>query len=279
MKPVECFHIGPQKAATTWVYQCLEGHPEIACPPEDTIHYFDIFYAKGREWYQQFFQEANPGQKLFDPTYTYIRSPWVPRRLVKENPDAKIICSLRNPVDRAFSHYWHEKKKKKITFDFKEVLKNYDLFSSWVEPGFYAEHLERYLEHFHREQLLCLPFRLLKRNDEEYLQRILAFIEVDTSFQPSWIGKKANEAGGRRTFTNAVWRRVRRRLEWIGQEELVESIENAPMVGQWVRDRDEYEEGIDKTVRQELLQICEPEIQRTEALLNLDLSNWRDPAK
>jgi len=232
-------------------------------------------YSKGRRWYQSFFRHTSEGQTLIDMTPSYIRSPWVPRRLLKENPDAKIICSLRNPVDRAFSHYWHEKKKGKISFDFKEVLENYDLFSSWLEPGFYAEHLERYLEYFSRDQLLCLPFRLLKRDDEEFLRRILTFIDVDPSFQPSWLGKKANEAGGRRTFTNAVWRRVRQRLEWIRQEELVESIENAPMVGRWVRDRDEYDEGMDETVRLELMEICESEIQRTEDLLDLDLSHWR----
>lgn len=80
---------------------------------------------------------------------------------------------------------------------------------------------------------------------------------------------------GRRTFINAAWRRVRRRLEWIGQEELVESIENAPMVGRWVRDRDEYEEGMDEAVRRELLEICELEVQRTEDLLDLNLSHCR----
>lgn len=276
MNSVDAFHIGPQKSATTWIYKCLKRHPEVGCASNDRVHYFDMKYSKGRDWYGSFFDHIEEEKTLIDMTPSYIRSPWVPRRLVEENPNAKIICSLRNPVDRAFSHYWHEKKKDKISFDFEEVLENYDLFSSWVEPGFYAEHLERYLEHFSREQLLCLPFRLLKRNDQEFLRRILKFIEVDASFQPSWLGKKVNEAGGRRTFTNAVWRRVRRRLEWIGQEELVESIENAPMLGRWVRDRNEYEEGMNETVRQELLEICEPEIQRTEELLDLDLSHWRE---
>jgi len=271
---VDVFHIGPQKAATTWVYRCFDEHPSVACPPTDAIHYYDIFYAKGEDWYARHFQGAQSDQLTFDPTFTYIRSPWAPRRIAADSPDAKIICFLRNPVSRAFSHYWHEKKKGKITFEFDEVLENYDLFSSWVEPGFYAEHLERYLKHFSRDQLLCLPFRLLKQDDEEFLRRILTFVDVDPSFQPSWLGKKANEAGGRRTFTNAVWRRVRRRLERLGQGELAESTENAPVVGRWVRDRDEYEEGMDEAVRQELLEICEPEVRRTERLLSLNLEHW-----
>lgn len=275
MKPVDIFHIGPQKTATTWVYRCLDEHPAVACPSTDAIHFYDIFYAKGERWYASFFNDARKNQLRFDPTFTYIRSPWAPRRIAADNPEAKIICFLRNPVDRAFSHYWHEKKKDKIAFDFEEVLENYDLFSSWVEPGFYAEHLERYLEHFPRDQLLCLPFRLLKEDDEAFLRRILEFIDVDPSFRPSWLGKKANEAGGRRTVPNAIWRRVRRRLHWIGQDGLVETIEDAPVVGCWVQDRDEYERGIEREIRDELLEICEPEIHRTEELLDLDLSHWR----
>ncbi len=275
MRSVECFHIGPQKAATSWVYQCLAEHPEIACPPEDVIHYFDIHYAKGREWYAQFFANAYPEQKLFDPTYTYIRSPWAPRRIAKENPDAKIVLCLRNPIDRAFSHYWHERKKDKITFSFDEVTKNYDLFSSWIEPGFYAEHIKRYLKYFSREQILCLQFQDLKRDSKTFLRRLLAFFEVDDTFTPSLIDQKVNEAGARRTIANSIWRRIRTRLHWLGWEKVVESMETNSLAETWIADRHEYKEGIDSDLRHELQEICEPEIKRLEELLNVDLTHWR----
>lgn len=257
------------------MYKCLNSHPDTGIAKTDSIHYYDIKYDKPVNWYRDFFSHTREGQKLIDMTPSYIRSPWAPRRIAKDSPNAKIICCLRNPIERAFSHYWHEKKKGKIAFDFEEVLENYDLFSSWVEPGFYAEHLGRYLEHFSRDQILCLQFRQLKKDDEAFLQRILEFIGVDHSFKPSWLGKKANEAGGRRTLTNAVWRRVRRRLHRLGQDSLVESVEEAPVLGRWVRDRKEYEQGMSEAVRNELQEICEPEMERTEALLDIDLSHWR----
>jgi len=87
--------------------------------------------------------------------------------------------------------------------------------------------------------------------------------------------KRAKRGGGATDVYQYVWRRVRRRLERVGQGEFVESIENAPVVGRWVRDRDEYEEGMDEAVRQELLELCEPKIQRTEDFLDLDLSHCR----
>lgn len=269
------FHIGPQKSGTTWVYRCFQEHPSIVCPQAESIHYYDIFYNKGKDWYDSFFSPVPHDKLTYDPTYTYIRSSWAPRRIAEDYPQAKIICVLRNPIDRAFSHYWHEKKKGKITFDFEEVLENYDLFSSWVEPGFYAEHLERYLEYFSREQLLCLPFRLLKQDDEAFLRRILEFIEVDSSFCPSWLGQKVNEAGGRRTLANAVWRRVRRRLRWIGQDSLVKSIEKTTVIARWVKNKHEYEQGMSDEIRRELQKICNPEIIRTEETLNINLDHWK----
>lgn len=275
MKPVECFHIGPQKAATTWVYQCLAEHPEIACPPEDTIHYFDIFYTKGRNWYSRFFKNAKRGQKLFDPTYTYIRSPWVPERIYKENPKAKIVICIRDPIERAFSHYWHEKKKKNISFEFGDVLTNYDLFSSWIEPGFYAKHIERYLDYFPREQILCLRFQMLKEDNEGFLHRLLSFFEVNPSHKPSVVKEKVNEAGERRTVANQVWKRIRSKLHRLGQDFLVDKIQANPLFGRWIADRYEYEAGVQADIRRELEEICEPEVRRLEALLDLDLSYWR----
>lgn len=285
MEPVDLFHIGPQKSATTWVYNCLKEHPDVAAPESDTIHYYDMFYARGESWYERFFDHATEGQILYDPTTTYIRSPWAPRRIAKENPDAKIMVCLRNPIDRAFSHYWHEKKKGSINFDFAEVLENYDLYSSWLEPGFYAEHLERYLEYFDRDQLLCLRFETLQADQRAFLRQIYHFAGIDDTVWPSWLDRKSNEAEGRRTPANRVWRGIKKAVVHSSLEtaarnmrldEAAQTLEEMPLIGEMLQDKQEYEEGIDPALRAELLQLCEPEIERLENLLDLDLDTWRE---
>lgn len=270
---MDLFHVGPQKAATTWVYQCLVEHNEVACLPTDTVHYYDMFYHKGPQWYADHFEEAN-GRVCFDSTTTYIRSPWAARRIASDNPDAKIMMCLRNPIDRAFSHYWHEKKKGKYNFDFSEVLENYDLFSSWVEPGFYAEHIERFLQHFPREQVRCLRFEKLKKDPEAFLRDVLVFADVNPDFTPSFLNRKVNAAGGRHTAVNRVWRPVRRRLGNYGQEHLIQTIQGLPVLGRFLNDKYEYEQGMSKEVRRELEAICAPEIERLETLLDIDLQTW-----
>jgi hypothetical protein len=241
-------------------------------------------YHRGEEWYAKFFEASNTGQLLFDPTMTYVRSPWAPRRIAEDNPDAKIMLCLRNPIDRAFSHYWHEKKKGKINFEFEEVLQNYDLYSSWIEPALYAEHLERYLQYFDREQILCLRFETLQNDERQFLNRILRFSGVETNFEPSWLGKKSNEADGRRTLLNRAWRGikkgvVRSKLEDVARrlqlDDAAQRLETAPVIGSLLKDKHEYERGIPSALRKELIALCEPEIQRLEDLLDIHLLHWR----
>ena len=281
---IDVFHIGPQKTATTWVYECLSEHPEIITSKTDTVHYYDIFYYKGNEWYTTQFLQGKKNEKIFDPTYTYIRSPWVPRRIAKDNPNAKFIVSLRNPIDRAFSHYWHEKKKQKIAFEFSEVLENYDLYSSWIEPGLYAEHIERYLEYFDREQFLFLKFNLLKKDPKDYLNKILTFIDVDTDFIPSVLNEKKNPAVPVLTSIRINWMKLKDKIKNEGPEDtlrklkvdkLAKVVEKMPLIRKVLHDKDEYERGVPEEVKEELEELVEPEIQRLEKLLDINLDEWR----
>ncbi len=270
MKPVELFHIGPQKSASTWVYQCLREHPEVAAPPASDIFYFDMFYGRGRDWYEQRFGDAEPQQKLFDPTNTYIRSPWAPARIARENPEARLVVCLRDPIERAFSHYWHEKRRG-ASYEFREVLSNYDLFASWLEPGFYAMHLKRYFEYFSRDQILCQRYETLLADPGAFYSELVEFLGLDPTFRPSLLGRRANEAGPPRDPFHRGMRRAQKTLEEFGLPAL------AKIPGRW-SGRQEYEAGIDPALRLELLEICEPEIRELEELLELDLACWRAAA-
>lgn len=279
MKPVDLFHIGPQKAATTWVYRCLQEHPQIACPPRDVIHYYDIFYARGPDWYARFFAGARDDQKLFDPTYTYLRCPWAPERIARDQPRARIVVCLRDPVERAFSHYWHEKKKRVIRYEFADVLRNYDLFASWVEPGFYARHLARYLDHFPRQQILCQRFERLAPDPGGFLNELLDFAGVDPDVCPSLLHERVAAAGAELApLRPGYWlsrsQRLLRRLG-VGPEAIDWMRRHVPGL-QW---RAEYDAGIPPDLRAALLEICEPEIAELERLLGDDFSAWRRGAR
>src|SRR3989339_1804269 len=106
-KKVDIIGIGVQKSATTWLYTCLSEHPEIRCSSKEEMNYFDdsLSYSKGFEWYHAHFKFGAWKTAEYSPTYFYDKN--VPARIHTYNPDSKLILSLRNPIERAFSHYRH----------------------------------------------------------------------------------------------------------------------------------------------------------------------------
>ncbi len=279
MKRVDVFHVGPQKAARTWAYQCLREHPEIGCPPRDSIHYFDMLYHRGRDWYVSHFDGVSPTLIWVDPTYSYLRSPLVPARIAEENPEAKIIVCLRHPVERAFSHYWHEKRKDRFNYTFGEVLENYDLYASWIEPGFYATHLERFLSRFRRDQLLCQLYDDLERDPQRFYRDMLAFIGVeDVGFEPRRLHERINPARPWRSYgRERVGRAADRILRTTGLAAPVRAVKRA-LAGRGERGADRAVERLDDQAQAliaELHELFAPEIERLERLLGLDLAHWR----
>jgi hypothetical protein len=270
MNRVSFFHIGPQKTGTTWLYHCLSEHPEVGCAVNHSVHFFDIHYHRGENWYRETFSGFADHQKLIDFTPSYIRSPWAPRRIAGYNPEGRIFLCLRNPIDRAFSHYWHEKKKGKYNFGFDEVLKNYDLFSSWIEPGLYAEHIERFLRYFERDRILAQDFSLLGRDPRAFYSQALRFMGVDESFVPEALTRKINPAGTKQWSRSPSVQRVRYWLTRGGIDRIWPSFEER------ISGQREYIRGIPAALRAHLLELCEPEIVRLERLLDLDLDDWRE---
>lgn len=271
MKPVDLFHVGPPKTATTWVYRCLAAHPGVAVPRVHSIHYFDMHYWRGEDWYASHFASGGPGRLLCDPTFSYLRSPWAARRIAAHNPAARIALCLRHPIDRAFSHWWHEKKKGRQRYPFEEVLRNYDLFASWLEPGFYAEHLERYLEHFERGRILAQRFEDLERDPRAFLRELLSFFGLDAGFVPGVLETPINVAGPRRTAAGMGLYSVQKAMRLVGLDRSAGFLARSPLLS----GRGEYLRGVPAALHEELMGICEPEIVRLERLLGIDLGDWR----
>ncbi|MBB5322513.1 sulfotransferase family protein [Marinobacter oulmenensis] len=265
-KKTSIFHVGPQKSATTWIYQALKHHPDINAPATDTIHFFDINYHKGEAWYEGFFK--NDEEKIrFDPTYTYIRSKCAPERISKYNPDAKIVLTARNPVERAFSHYWHEKKKDRFNFKFDELFENYDLFENWIEPGMYAMHYRRFLEFFPKEQIKILFLEQLRDEPEKFFEEICEFTEISKDYTPDILHKKVNAAGRFKS-------RSQRKIETWSKA--------LPLINLILRTKDKLSsrrieslEDVSVPVRNNLVDVFYDDVCQLEEITGRDLSKWK----
>lgn len=224
-------------------------------------------FHKGIDWYASHFN-CLPEQVMFDPTYSYIRSLTAPQRIYDYNPNARIMLTVRNPIERAFSHYWHEKKKDRFNFDFKEVLVNYDLFNSWVEPGLYVAQIKRYLVLFPYKQVKILFLDDLEGNPTDFFKDVCQFCDIDPLLLPGFLAKKINPAGDFQSY----------------QSRLLETkLADRPILGSLLNIRRKYLTpkrketllNIENGTKKELLDIFMPEICELETLTNKDLSAWK----
>ena len=105
--------LGAQKAGTTSFYHYLSQHPETVTPSRKEVHYFDNNYRRGLNWYRAHFcKQSDLGRGrhfTFEANPYYLFHPAVPKHVAAKLTDAKFVVMLRNPIKRAYSHYWHEK--------------------------------------------------------------------------------------------------------------------------------------------------------------------------
>lgn len=180
--------IGAQKSGTTSLFHYLLEHPDVLPSFGKEIHYFDLHYARGVRWYRgrfPFRHQLRRGALTFDATPYYLAHPLAPQRAAQLLPNTKLIAVLRNPVDRAFSHYQHEVRAGRETLSFAEAIEKeserlageeerlradpgYYSFNhhhfSYTRRGLYVEQFRQWLQHFARSQLLVLQSERLFRD-------------------------------------------------------------------------------------------------------------------
>lgn len=194
--------IGSQKCGTTSLYNYLIQHPNLIAASKKEIHFFSTNYDKGDEWYKTHFPRTKAfGNKTDvitgEATPYYIFHPHSPARVRKALPDVKIIVLLRDPVERAFSHYKHHVKLKVEPLTFADAIKaepqrlmceldkmvqneGYDSYNlqmySYLARGVYVDQLKRWLDYFPREQFLILQSEDFFRNPADNYLRSLEFL-------------------------------------------------------------------------------------------------------
>jgi hypothetical protein len=181
--------IGAQKCASTWLHRILAAHPQVCVPAVKELDFFSYRYDHGYQWYEHWFARAALARGEVSPSY--FHEPAVPGRVAQYLPHAKILLTLRDPVQRALSNHRHEVRVGHVTGDlsFEAGLANNPMY---VEQGLYATHLRRWLCHFPREQLLVVTVDDIERDPLAVSRAVYAFIGVDAGFEPSGFDERYN---------------------------------------------------------------------------------------
>lgn len=196
---VDFMIIGVEKSGTTSAMVNLDKHPEIfiASPkhhPGGEMHYYDMHWTKGENWYKSFFDykykmvgEKNPNIIYLDYLYPDIQ---------KINPCVKMILFLRNPIDRAYSS-WHLfevrnetyiKNENKRTFKeaiedelenrINEPLNTYVSYKHYLQKGLYYKQISKLLKYFPKQNLCIILLEDLENNPDHVYSKMYEFLEV-----------------------------------------------------------------------------------------------------
>ncbi|MGC1480765.1 MAG: sulfotransferase [Chthoniobacterales bacterium] len=242
MRRVDFLVIGAQKSGTTALNRMLRQHPSIGLADRKEVHFFDWdpHFADGEPDYEAFYHcHFEPGgeQVLGENTPVYLY--WRPaaERIARYHPGMKLVAVLRNPIDRAYSHWQMTTRNGEETLPFGEAIRREDercgggqhRFFSYVDRGRYAGQVRRFRECFPAEQMLIFRSEELRGDSEAAFHRMSDFLGV-----------------GRRKF------RVRRKPEKV-----------------------RYDEEMSAADREFLRGVFATEIEELEALLGWDCSGWR----
>jgi hypothetical protein len=240
--------IGAQRSGSTSLFNYLAQHPDVLTPLGKEIHYFDLHYARGPRWYRGRFPYAHrlrPPALTIDATPYYLAHPLAPERAYRLLPEVKLVALLRNPVERAFSHYQHEVQDGRESLAFVEALdregerlageeerlqREPDYYSfthhrySYTRRGLYLEQLLRWTRWYSREQLLVLQSEWLFRDPAAASAAVYQFLGLRPHrlehYEPFYQGVYDRRIPGdvRQRLAAHFEPHNRELYSWLGQE-------------------------------------------------------------
>ncbi len=193
------FIVGAPKAGTTSLYYYLKQHPEVFFPDikepnffsaseilEQNLYYDTEIIADLRD-YQELYRDSVGIKLSGDASVSYLFYPLVPRRIKEMVPNAKIIIMLRNPIERAYSHYLMDKKLGYVNAGFEDIVARrlahrfQDLYyQQYVKLGQYCDQVERYLKTFGEKQVYIILSEDFAKDARSCLRQACLFLGISS---------------------------------------------------------------------------------------------------
>lgn len=289
--------VGAPRSGTSSLYHYLRQHPDIFMPDIKEIQYFSTMKRSiivNDEQYAQAFAGRTHERAIGEASPSYLYDPVAPYRIKDLLGDIHIFVLLRNPADRAFSHWHYLYQRGLEPLDFSEALAaelermasaefrrqvDYPVAYFYFEAGRYYEQVKRYFDVFGREKVHVFITEEFVRDPVSACQQIFGILNVATDFEPDIV------IHNQTTAYRYKWahRFLARKLPaWFGPlyyhlpvSLRIRVFKAVRRVSRWNR-KESSSMRLDETLRRELLERYRPDILNLEKLLGRDLALWLD---
>lgn len=266
--------VGPPRTATTWLHEALTGHVGLPQGVKET-DFFNWQYDKGLEWYAAHFRECPADLPIGEFSPNYFINPQAPERIAKDIPGCKIICTLRDPVERTYSHYRKMREGEYFSGTFEECLRKRLRLKEWSK---YATYISVWRKHFGTDNVLALIQDDLKADPQMFLDQACAFIGIpkieasDFASKEKLVNAVPNVARNPRLARAA--RRMRDGLQKRGNYGIVNLLKKAGIRDLLFSGGAAFEPLRPETAAK-LREFFRPEVETLEQLLDRDLTAWK----
>jgi hypothetical protein len=271
--------LGAQKCGTSWIYANLDTHPEIHIPIKE-IHFFsrEYHFSKGIIWYEAFYKRCGKTQKCGEFCTSYLFSEMAAERIFHFYPEIKLIATLRNPVDRAFSNFKNDVMAGNVNkgVGFFNAL---DDHPEYIEQGQYSDQLERFLKYFSMKNMCVMIYEDIKKDPQLFMKKIYAFLDVRDNFTSRLLHEKINPSYVPRSqVLERVMSKVSSKLKHLKGGNIFKSLKrvgiNKVIRGMNRNDRDNVPV-LKHDERKKLFQYFGDSIIKLEKLLEREIPEWK----
>ncbi len=257
--------IGAQKCGSTWLYDTLKLHDEVFLPKEvELLHFSKISCStdEAKANYRNFFDEVTPNHKVVaekTPSYLWTYGEETDDNYfsqshnknivfdVKEQlgSNISIIISLRHPVIRVISAFFHHASRNRI--EAGKSLESYKKSFGMIDMSFYSRHIKNWLSHYSKEQILTLIMeRDIIKNPESGCDKLTKFLNIGCFNATPNVKKKSNKG------ISKFWE----------SDRITSTLENSPYISS-------------SEIRY-LLDLYQEDMDALRELLDDELQEWRD---
>lgn len=208
--PVDFLLIGAHKSATTTLYQQLRAHPEIYMPSVKEIGFFAVneLYERGMPFYcEQWFQDAGTRPCRGEASVGYMQAECAAARIARHLPQVKLVAVLRNPIERAYSHYRMDCRREGETRTFEQCVEaavagakaggktSQRSIANLLRYGEYGRILAEFRRYFAVEQFHLIFLEKYERNPADTLLALQAWLGVQPTTDYLDLSRRFHQGG------------------------------------------------------------------------------------